>query len=160
MQVQKQGGIVSNVRMISGRKASMANEIGHTAKKEQDSTNGSTQHAQSDMTGMTPACATNRASGNNTPLCNGGCYEDRTWGACRNYAAACRLPVHARVTRERIASLGICLTNMVEHQAFKRSWLQNTAPVLHFVAVQPRGSASQHLCGDLKPSSPARVSVV
>ena len=76
MQVQKQGGIETNVTRVSGRKASMASAIGQTAKKKQQSTTGFTQHAQSYITEMTLACATNRAIGNNTALCGGGYHED------------------------------------------------------------------------------------
>ena len=61
-------------------------------------------------------------------------------GAPKANTEACQLRAHSHVLLERGARLDTSITNMVQHQTFKRSWLQNSTPVLHIVPVQPQGT--------------------
>ena len=69
-------------------------------------------------------------------------------GAPEATTEACQLRAHSHVLLERGARLDNWITNMVQHQAFKRSWPQNSTPVLHIVPVQPQGAAWQQWSGD------------
>ena len=81
-------------------------------------------------------------------------------GAPEAITEACLLRAHSQVLLERGARHDNWITNMVQHQAFKRPWPQNSTPVLHIVPVQPHGAAWQPWCGNFNTISPARVSIV
>ena len=129
-----------------------------TPIQQQRSINGPVQHTRSKTTGMARAFATPRAIGYQTaskavvtkaePAAPEACMQNDD-----DHVYIC-------VPREKMAPVDNGFTEAVHNQVSQSAGLQNAAPVLHSVLVQPPARASQQWGGDSSTIYSARVAVV